>query len=102
MVRLARKLVHFLAPATIGCFLDSDLRRAMQPAGTLVRRSGLAAGMHVLEIECGSSAYTLDAARAVGPKGNVVAIDIQADMLRQLQRKLARAKYRRAAISCPY
>lgn len=93
MVRLARKWVHFPAPAIIGRFLDSDLRRAMQPAAALIQRSGLAAGMHVLEIGCGSGAYTLDAARVVGPHGNVVALDIQANMLRQLQRKLARAVF---------
>ena len=38
LIRLLRKLVHFPAPAFIGRFLDSNLRRAMQPAAPLIRR----------------------------------------------------------------
>jgi ubiquinone/menaquinone biosynthesis C-methylase UbiE len=70
--------------------LDSDLRRALQPPGVVVARSGIGEGMQVLEIGCGSGAYTTAVARAVGPRGHVYALDFQPGMLRQLARKLAR------------
>jgi ubiquinone/menaquinone biosynthesis C-methylase UbiE len=47
--------------------------------------------MRVLEIGCGSGAFTADVARAVGVTGEVYALDIQNDMLEQLKRKLGKA-----------
>ena len=78
VIRIARKVWHFPAPAFIGYFLDSDLRRAMQPPEQIIERSGVRAGMKVLEIGCGSGGYTTFVARAVGPEGEVAALDIQA------------------------
>lgn len=92
LIRLIRKVFHFPAPAFIGRFLDSNIRRAMQPPAALIRRSGIQPGMRVLEIGCGSGAYTLEIARAVGAAGKVVALDIQPGMLEQLKNKLARSE----------
>lgn len=64
----------------------------MQPPAALIRRSGIQPGMRVLEIGCGSGAYTLEIARAVGAAGKVVALDIQPGMLEQLKNKLARSE----------
>ena len=92
LIRLIRKVFHFPAPAFIGRFLDSNIRRAMQPPAALIRRSGIQPGMRVLEIGCGSGAYTLKIARAVGATGKVVALDIQPGMLEQLKNKLTRSE----------
>ncbi len=92
LIRLIRKVFHFPAPAFIGRFLDSNIRRAMQPPAALIRRSGIQPGMRVLEIGCGSGAYTLEIARAVGATGKVVALDIQPGMLEQLKNKLTRSE----------
>ncbi len=92
LIRLIRKVFHFPAPAFIGRFLDSNIRRAMQPPAALIRRSGIQPGMRVLEIGCGSGAYTLEMARAVGATGKVVALDIQPGMLEQLKNKLTRSE----------
>ena len=88
LVRIFRKLIHFPAPAFIGRFLDSNYRRRIQPPDPLIQRSGIEPGMHVLEIGCGSGAYTTFVARAVGPEGTVEALDIQPAMLSQLEKKL--------------
>lgn len=90
LLRLLRKKVHFPAPAFIGRFLDSDLRRRMQPPGELIARSGFRPGMRVMELGCGSGGYTTFVARAVGPQGEVCALDIQPEMLAQLEAKLRR------------
>ncbi len=92
LVRIIRKIFHFPAPAFIGYFLDSDFRRRFQPPSPLILRSGIKPGLHVLEIGCGSGAYTTFVARAVGQDGIVEALDIQPGMLSQLENKLALAE----------
>lgn len=88
VAKIIRKRFHFPAPAFIGHFLDSDIRRALQPPGPIIQRSGIQRGMQVLELGCGSGAYTTTIARAVGNRGRVCALDIQPAMLEQLQAKL--------------
>ena len=60
----------------------------MQPPLLVIERSGIKEGMKVLEIGCGSGAFTSYIARAVGKKGTVYSLDIQQKMLDQLYRKL--------------
>ena len=90
VAKIVRKLVHFPAPAFIGRLLDSGYRRRIQPPEQLIERSGIKKGMQVLDLGCGSGAFTTFIARAVGEKGKVYALDIQADMLKQLERKLSK------------
>jgi ubiquinone/menaquinone biosynthesis C-methylase UbiE len=54
--------------------------------------------MKVLEIGCGSGAYTTFVARAVGPAGTVYALDIQPAMLEQLKKKKKLARPENADI----
>ena len=88
--RAIKKRWHFPAPAFIGRFLDSGFRRFGQPPDKLIERSGIKPGMTVLDLGCGSGAFTTFVARAVGEQGKVYALDIQPDMLQQLARKLAK------------
>jgi len=90
LFRIGRKFYHSPAPAFIGYFLDSDLRRRGQPPSQLIERSGIKPGMTVIDLGCGNGAFTTFVARAVGKKGKVYAVDIQPKMLQQLERKLAR------------
>jgi len=76
IIRIFRKLFHFPAPAFMGQFLDSDFRRKLQPG--------------LLEVGCGSGAFTTFVARAVSEKGTVHAVDIEPKMLEQLESKLNR------------
>jgi SAM-dependent methyltransferase len=92
--RILRRFVHFPAPFFVGYFLDSDLRRRMQPPDKLLARSGIGSGMSVLEIGCGSGSYTTFAAREVGEQGMLYALDIQNRMLKQLEAKLAKDENR--------
>jgi len=90
LIRIIRKSYHFPAPAFIGRFLDSNMRRRLQPPDKLIERSGIKQGMTVLDLGCGGGAFTPFAARAVGGQGKVYAVDIQPAMLQQLEHKLAR------------
>jgi len=92
LIRIIRKLYHFPAPAFIGRFLDSDIRRWLQPPGKMIERSGIKQGMTVMDLGCGSGAFTPFVARVVGEQTKVYAVDIQPAMLKQLERKLAKAE----------
>jgi len=90
LIRIIRKLYHFPAPAFIGRFLDSDIRRWLQPPDKLIERSGIKEGMTVLDLGCGSGAFTPFVARVVGEQGKVFAVDVQPAMLKQLERNLSK------------
>ncbi len=90
LMRLVRRYVKFPAPAYAGRLLGGAWRLRLYPAATLIQRSGIKEEMHVLELGCGSGAYTPSVARAVGARGKVAALDIQPDMIAQLERKLSR------------
>ena len=89
LVRLIRRFAKFPAPAFIGRFLDSGLRRRLQPPDRIIADSAIRTGMKILEVGCGSGAFTIAAARAAGLEGQVYALDIEERMLKQLERKLA-------------
>lgn len=91
-IRILRRFFNFPAPSFIGRFLDSDYRRKMQPPSKLIRRSRIKEGMKVLEVGCGSGAFTTFVARAVGSEGEVFALDIQPEMLKQIENKLKRSE----------
>jgi ubiquinone/menaquinone biosynthesis C-methylase UbiE len=90
IIRIFRKLFHFPAPAFIGYLLDSNYRRFLQPPDKLIRRSGIKEGMRVLDLGCGSGAFTTFVAKSVGPRGQIYALDIQPKMLEQLKEKLSK------------
>ena len=92
--RILRKFVHFPAPFFVGYFLDSNFRRRLQPPDKVIRRSGIGKNMTILEIGCGSGAYTTYVAREVGERGKVYALDIQPNMLKQFKNKLDKEEHR--------
>jgi ubiquinone/menaquinone biosynthesis C-methylase UbiE len=49
--------------------------------------------MTVVDLGCGSGAYTPYVARTVGSEGKVYAVDIQQGMLKQLERKTAKKEF---------
>jgi ubiquinone/menaquinone biosynthesis C-methylase UbiE len=90
IAKVVRKMYPFPAPAFIGLFLGSGYRRKIQPPSQVIERSGIKEGRKVLDLGCGSGAFTPFVARAVGSNGMVHALDIQQDMLKQLENKLSK------------
>ena len=91
VVRLAKRWVHFPAPPCIAVFLNSRLRRRIQPPEQVIGPLDLQPGMQVVEIGPGGGAFTVDAARRVGPAGQVHAFDIQPAMIERLEAHLGKA-----------
>jgi ubiquinone/menaquinone biosynthesis C-methylase UbiE len=73
------------------CFtFDNPLRRLIHNPEQIVRE-WLAPGQTAIDIGCGMGYFSLPMARLVGDAGRVVAVDLQDPMLRQLQRRAAKA-----------
>jgi ubiquinone/menaquinone biosynthesis C-methylase UbiE len=92
LIRVVRKSYHFPAPPFIGWFLDSSIRHCVQPPDKIIERSGIKPGMTVVDLSCGSGAFTTFVARVIGEQGKVYAVDIQPAMQQQLECKLAKAE----------
>lgn len=88
LVRIVRRFVHFPIPAFLAQFIDNPVRRRMQPPAKVVDWIGIREGMRVLEIGPGLGTFTIEAARRVGEKGKVFAIDIQPTVISRLNTKL--------------
>jgi ubiquinone/menaquinone biosynthesis C-methylase UbiE len=79
-----------VCPWWLGYFLVSPIRRWMTDPRALVAPY-VRDGMKVLEPGPGMGFFTLELAKLVGPKGRVVAVDVQEKMLSTLQKKARKA-----------
>src|SRR5262249_56356121 len=70
--------------------LDSPFTKTNR-AAVIVERLELEPGMVVLDAGCGPGRLAIPIARQVGPRGEVVAMDIQAGMLQRAREKAAAA-----------
>ena len=73
-------------------------RRVAAVNDLLLRRSGAAAGERALEIGCGTGAFTVPLAGAVGADGEVLGADISTAMLAGARKRLAEAGLRNVAM----
>jgi len=80
-----------VCPWWAGYLLASPIRRWMTEDPEDLFAPFVRDGMTVLEPGPGMGFFTLPLARMVGPKGRVIAVDIQAKMLDGLRRRAARA-----------
>jgi|SRR5829696_3335793 ubiquinone/menaquinone biosynthesis C-methylase UbiE len=80
-----RPMMH---PPRLTFLLENPLVEAFAGPERLIRRLDLAPGMRVLDAGCGPGRLTIPLARAVGPEGEVVALDGQREMLEKLERRL--------------
>jgi ubiquinone/menaquinone biosynthesis C-methylase UbiE len=80
-----RPMMH---PPRLTFLFENSLVNAFVGPERLIRRLDLAPGMRVLDAGCGPGRLTIPLARAVGPGGEVVALDGQREMLEKLERRL--------------
>lgn len=78
-----------VCPHQISFFLDNWIRRLIQSPGKIVGPY-IQEGNTVIDMGCGPGYFTIDMAKMVGPKGRVVAVDIQAKMLERVRKKAQR------------
>ncbi len=76
-------------PSWLSFLLENPVTNYFVSPELLAERLDLAPGMRVLDAGCGPGRLTVPLARAVGERGQVVALDIGRAMLDRLERKLA-------------
>lgn len=76
-------------PAAQSWLLDNPITRVTTKR--FVRRLDLRPGMRVLDVGCGPGRLALPVARAVGRDGEVLAMDLQQEMLLRVQRRAVAA-----------
>jgi ubiquinone/menaquinone biosynthesis C-methylase UbiE len=83
-------IVHRPISPAAALFIDNPLRRMMQPPGKVVNWINIQDGMKVLEIGPGPGTFTTEAARRVGTRGQLFAVDIQQAIISRLNKRLTR------------
>src|SRR5271167_4872280 len=73
-------------------------RRVRAVNDLLLQHSAVAAGERVLEIGCGTGAFTVPLAEAVGERGEVVGADISAAMLAGARQRIAESGLRNVSL----
>ena len=76
-------------PSSWSWIVDNPLRR--WDVRHALTRAGLRSGETVLELGPGPGAFTVDAARRVGPAGLLIAVDIQPEMISQVEARVREA-----------
>lgn len=76
-------------PSSWSWLVDNPLRR--WDVRHALDRVGLRAGETALELGPGPGAFTVDAARRVGPAGRLIAVDIQPEMIAQVEGRVRQA-----------
>ena len=75
-----------VCPHQIAFMFDNWLRRLIQSPRKIVGEY-IQTGQTVLDLGCGPGFFTVEMAKMVGPKGKVIAVDLQEMMLAKLQKK---------------
>jgi 2-polyprenyl-3-methyl-5-hydroxy-6-metoxy-1,4-benzoquinol methylase len=75
-------------PPSVTFLFENPLVEVFAGPELLVERLSLAPGMRVLDAGCGPGRLTIPVARAVGPTGEVIALDSQRAMVEKLERRL--------------
>jgi len=83
-------MARLVCPPWVGYLLLNPLRKLLENPDKILSQF-VREGMIVLEPGCGMGYFTLPLARMVGPKGRVVAVEIQAEMLSVLERRARKA-----------
>jgi ubiquinone/menaquinone biosynthesis C-methylase UbiE len=88
--RLAARLGRSMpCPTALAWAMDSPLRRPFK--GITLDRVGIQPGERVLELGPGPGAFTVDAARRVGPEGRLIAVDVQPKMIARVEARVRAA-----------
>lgn len=92
--RVASRRFSLPCPTWFRLLVELDNPWAQNSSRAIIPHLELAQGMHVLDVGCGPGRLALPIAREVGPQGDVVAVDVQAGMLRRASERASKANVR--------
>ena len=95
MWRIASRRFSVPCPSTFAWLVERDNPFARTTgADAIVGHLGLRSGMKVLDVGCGPGRVAIPVARAVGPEGEVTAMDVQPGMIRKIEIRVGRERVR--------
>lgn len=80
--------MHKFNPENIGRLIGEERERELPPETFLINH-GLKEGMVFTDIGCGPGFFSIPAAKIVGNKGTVFAVDLQEEMLEEIKKRTA-------------
>ena len=83
--RFASRRRHLPCPSLLFWILDNPYTAAVAGAELILDRAEVLPGMRVLDVGAGPGRVAVPAAQRVGPHGEVVAMDVQEDMLARVR-----------------
>ncbi|MBN1579545.1 MAG: methyltransferase domain-containing protein [Anaerolineae bacterium] len=91
IARLAARLGRRApCPSSLSWLVNSPFRRWYMRH--VIERIGIKPGETVLELGPGPGAFTVEAARRLGPKGKLIVVDVQPVMIAQVEKRVRRAR----------
>ena len=73
--------------------LDSNVRKIFQNPEKILKPY-VSNGMKVLDIGCGPGFFTIELAKLIGDSGNVIAADLQVEMILKLKEKIKNTSFK--------
>lgn len=89
VLRIVSRHHSTACPAWLVPLLENPYMNALAGAETLLHRAGVTEGMAVLDVGCGPGRVSIPAARQVGAKGRVLAVDLQPAMIERLEKRVS-------------
>jgi ubiquinone/menaquinone biosynthesis C-methylase UbiE len=83
-------MANHICPWWLAYTFDNPLRRLLHNPRRILAKY-VHPGMTVLDAGCGMGHFSLGLARLVGPKGKVISVDLQRQMLARVDKRAARA-----------
>ncbi len=90
-IGIAARFRHRLRPYKVPCpvwmsfLLENPYMKSVASAEILMDRARVQPGMRILDVGCGAGRIAIPAALRVGEAGAIVALDVQAGMLKKLE-----------------
>lgn len=88
---LARSAIGKPFVRVVGALMESRFRYRLFPPSEILEGADIAPGRHVLEIGCGTGYFTIPAARLLGDRGSLVAMDVLQESVDLVSRKVQAA-----------
>jgi ubiquinone/menaquinone biosynthesis C-methylase UbiE len=83
-------MAEHVCPWWLAYTFDNPLRRLLHNPSRILGEH-LRPGMTAIDVGCGMGYFSLGMARLVGPKGKVISVDLQPQMLDRVDKRAARA-----------
>lgn len=87
-----------VCPWWVGYLLASPIRKLIQDPHEILAPH-ISEGITALDLGPGMGYFTIPMARLVGPRGRVIAVDLQEKMIRSLERRAAKAGLRERIVT---